>query len=192
MLKLNLYHRDDPECPNDWEGGWKLVSFNPGHLNSDDYSNYILGNNEFGEVRPANIGIQRKLQVGTAFILSYHEHGSCIWSLEGSGPQCAWDTAQFAGILIWTDDSWRPEMGKREEDARNFLKCYTDWANGSVYDYSIEDEDGEELSEGGSEWYGHDLELMFKEIRSYTKGHEVEVSGGAKDLADYHDVSEAA
>ena len=183
MLNVKLYNAIDTECPNDWEGGWRLVSFNSRHVNYEHPHEYLLSD---------NIGIRRKLECNTAFILSYHEHGLCSWSL-GPGPNCPWDTRQMAGILIWTDNDWRPDMDKREDDARNFLKCYTDWCNGSVYTYAIEDEDSEEEEEYGGDWYDHDIDSMFEEIRHQTKdADEVKVSGEAEWLSNYHDVKEAA
>jgi hypothetical protein len=180
-MEVNLYNSTDAECPNDWEGGWRLASFNSRHLNYVHPDEYLLSD---------NIGMRRKLECNTAFVLSYHEHGQCLWSL-GPGPNCPWDTRQVAGILIWEDNDWRPDMEKREADAVNFLKCYTDWANGNVYGFSIE-EDGE-VVESCDGFFGFDSESMFEEIRAHTKdAKEVKVSGEAEWLANYHDVKVAA
>ena len=45
----------------------------------------------------------------------------------------------------------------------------------------------------GGDWYSHDIDAMFEEIRHHTKdADEVEVSGDAEWLTSYHDVKEAA
>ncbi len=70
-----------------------------------------------------------------SFLLSYFEHGNCLWSLSGEGIPCQWDTVNSAGILI------APTAHEANTDtARAILKEYTDWCNGESYWYSIEAE----------------------------------------------------
>lgn len=82
------------------------------------------------------------------WFLSYFEHTTCRWGLQGtmSGmPDFRWDGTEFAGFLEVTvpDDErewWdgRPEEDRREA-AESFVQEYTDWANGEVYGYEIEE-----------------------------------------------------
>jgi hypothetical protein len=101
------------------------------------------------------------MAVGNAFVLSYYEHGLCQWSLQGYGPQCRFDTAQIAGILIWNTEelgrnvpyhsykewdklSAEERYEKRADSASSFCEAYTNWANGSIYGYALtDDENGE-------------------------------------------------
>jgi len=190
-MKLELYYDPDGECPNDW-GTWKLVSFNNRHINYEDPYKYIAKVDDCGEVIGANVGIRRKLQYGTAFILSYYEHGSGHWSLKGEGTNCPWDTSQYGGILIWVGGKkYMPHPNKRAEFARQFLEFYNDWANGQIFGFSIEEEGEGEESESHGGWFGHDLDSMFEAIQFYTKGkkeEDIEVTGDAKDLVAYHDI----
>lgn len=139
-VKLIIKHDQDTESPNTYEN-WKLVSFNSRHTSYGDPYDYLLPPDEYGEPVPANIGIRRKLKTGTAFILSYFEHGNCVWGLKGETHNCQWDTARIAGILFWEGKS--KELPKsyeeREEWARSFLKEYTEWCNGNCYYFRIED-----------------------------------------------------
>lgn len=131
-IRVTINHDQDVECPTEYDG-WKLYSFCTKHNNYKN-PNIILS---------ANIGLKRKLTVGTAFVLSYYEHSGSIWSLKGEGPQCQFDTVPLAGILIWEETP--KNLGaktyiERQNDARNFLKVYNAWMNGECYGYLIERE----------------------------------------------------
>ncbi len=169
---------------------WKLVSFNSRHYGYEDPYKYLTKVNKYGEIVPANIGIKRKIDCGTAFWLSYFEHGQCEWSLKGHGYQCRWDTTQIAGILLWdTNIKELPKtFEKREKWAESYLEAYTSWSNGEIYYYSIEDEESGKSIESCGGFLGNDDD-MFKLIKEQTKGYEiVRIKGNAKDLADYHDL----
>lgn len=138
-FRISIYPDSDAECPSEWEG-WRLVSFSHRHRSYEPPERYCKGLDTFGGPIPAHIGLSRKLATGTAFWLSYYEHGLCRWSLMGEGSQCRWDSTRLAGILLWERPP--PELpagyAKREADARRFLDTYTAWANGEVYGYDIE------------------------------------------------------
>lgn len=138
-LTITLGHDSDVENPLEWTD-WKLYSFNRRHINFRHPDEFF----------PPGIGLRRKLDAGTAFVLSYYGHGNCVWSLQGEGPKCPWDTTRTAGILIWEGKPKRIGADRREA-ARNILKEYTLWCNGECYYYTILDEDtGEYLDNMGS------------------------------------------
>ncbi|MGE3818896.1 MAG: hypothetical protein AB7I30_05630 [Isosphaeraceae bacterium] len=174
----------DPECPHDWTG-WRLVSFGRRHPTYADPDRYYAGLDARGDPIPAQVGLRRRLAVGTAFWLSYYEHGSCRWSLIDEGARCPWDGVRLAGILLWEGPK-RDLPGsrlQRSEYARKFLDAYTAWSNGETFRYLITSETGEVLDASG----GHvDPEAMFQEIRRVVHGLTVAVEGDASWLADYH------
>lgn len=186
-LILTINHDLDTDCPDSGYDGWRLVSFGRKHANHEDPAKYVKSfNQRTSEVTPASIGLAKKLNVGLAFWLSYYEHGLGCWSLKGEGPQCPWDTAPLAGILIWTGkpgDIGAKTLDDRAEDARNFLESFNDWANGNCYWIRLSEEDGEEIeSIGGligdeavSEVVGEALEA----------GDNVMVEGGAAFLKEH-------
>jgi hypothetical protein len=137
--RITIYPDCDAECPSGGDG-WRLISFGRRHIGFEDPDRYCKGPDRWGAPLPASIGLSRKLEYGTAFWLSYFEHGPCRWSLMGEGPQCRWDSVKVAGILLW--ESSPRELGTdyaaRESEARQFLETYTAWANGEVYGYAIE------------------------------------------------------
>jgi hypothetical protein len=170
--KLILEHDSDVENPCGKQDGWGWVvhSFNRRHSNCTDPSDFL---NRDGS--GVNIGIQRRLDCGTAFLLSCYEHSGCAWSLQGEGTQCQWDTTRTAGIMIWQGKA--KDAGKnlkeREERARSSISVYSDWANGTCYYFRLEDEDGEEIAGSGGYIGDKDLESAVLEA---VKEHGVEIT----------------
>jgi hypothetical protein len=127
----------DTENPCDSDQ-FKVHSFSRRHSNFKDPNELGLG----------KVGLRRKLEAKTAFILSYFEHGDCVWSLEGEGPSCPWDSVRVAGLLVW--EGKPNDIGKtpaqREAAARSFIENYTDWCNGRCYHWRVETLDGKEVN----------------------------------------------
>lgn len=121
-----------PDCPTEWTDV-RIVSFNRRHTafaHPEEVG--IAGVNEYGEPKVMCIGLRTKLKFGTAFVLSYYEHGACEWSLYPGGVRCRWDSAPVAGIL-YLDDTHGMRYDKRKAYAEAWLKEYTQWCNGEVY-----------------------------------------------------------
>lgn len=192
MKILTLYANDDAEDPHDFCGSWTLHAFSRRHHHESDPSKF------FDDRGRPLIGIRRKLEVGTAFIVSYYEHGSCVWSVEGTGPQCQWDNVRKAGILVWEHpvaDMGAKTYEARQKDAASFLETYTCWCNGEVYGYSVDEvvtlpcghTEIKHIDSCGG-FFGNDLAYMGESIRAAIDGDtDVEIKGAAKDLAAYHD-----
>lgn len=168
MKIVKIFHDEDAESPMEFDGSWTLYSFNRRHVN---YKNPAAFFGDFGE---PNDELKEKLNVGLAFILSYYEHGSCIWSRQGMGQQCQWDTVGVAGVLVWEHkpDDLAKTIEERAKDADIFLATYTAWCNGEVYGYSVEEEVKKpcghmEIEHGDScyGFFGPDLAYMFDNIR---------------------------
>lgn len=186
-LKLEIGIDYDVDQPDSGYDGWRHVSFGRKHSNHEAPAKYVKAfNQRTGEVTPATIGLAKKLNVGLAFWLQYHEHSLGRWDLKGEGPQCPWDTAPLAGILLWTGkpgDIGAKTLEGRAEDARNFLEHFNDWMNGNCYWFRLADESGEEMegfggligSEAVSEVVGEVLEA----------GDNVTVEGDAAWLKDH-------
>jgi len=138
-LVLTVGYDPDPDCPMDWDGSWKLYSFNRRSIfwrHPDNFIRRVEGD----KIIPANIGLQRKLDRGLAFWLQYYEHGLARYDIRNEGPQCAWDTVSLAGLLIWE----RPakELGlktfeERRKSAKAFLELFNKWMIGDVYTYCL-------------------------------------------------------
>lgn len=139
----------DESADNPFQGsGIKFVSFNRRHFNYEDPDNYVYLNDE-GDWIGADVGIRRKLAVGTAFILGYSEHGLCQWTIGGRD---GWDSRAVAGILIIPPDNINKTYEDRLRHAQNYADTYTDWCNGNVWELAYE---GEVI--GG--FFGDDREL---------------------------------
>jgi len=129
-LVVTLSHDDFPDNPAECDG-WKLHSFSHRHASFKHPDHFDVDEDK---------ELAAKLKNGLAFWLAYFEHGNCVWSISGEGPQCRWDSVQRAGILIWEDDESNigaKSYEDRSEDARRFLSRYTAWCNGEVYGYTV-------------------------------------------------------
>ena len=139
------------------DNNWRLISFNNRHISYENHEKYTN----------PDIGLRRKLEVGTAFYVDYFEHGDCKWSLSGTGPNCQWDTSRMAGIIIFDNvkDMGAKTLEDRAKDAANFLQIYTDWSNGHGHGYVIQDEDGNDLDSCFG-FYDSEIEYTVSEIVS--------------------------
>lgn len=180
-LIINLWHDDMADDPCDYDG-WKVHSFGRRHSNRVEPEDIGFEYDYDKECHVPDADLQAKLDAGLAFFLDYYEHGQCMWSLSGEGPQCRWDTARFAGIMLWSQDEGDlgpVEPSERRADAKRFIERYTDWCNGSVFGYTVEavkrccecnstisaDEDADiELPSCGG-YYGDDIEGMVCDIK---------------------------
>lgn len=125
----------DAENPCDYDG-WKAYSFGRNHSNFVEPD--ALGFDEHGNV---DGDIALKMDAGLAFPLSYFEHGACVWSIRGAGPQCRWDSVDLAGLLVWEQDEENlgpKTFEDRRKDAASFLERFTAWCNGSVFSFSAD------------------------------------------------------
>mgnify|MGYP001579667606 FL=1 len=180
MKIVRLMADYSPENPaTAFDGQWSIYSFNSRHASYADPEKF------FPDGKPA-IGLRRKLAVGTAFLLDYFEHGNCVWSIAGTGPQCQWDNSRNAGLLVWEHPV--KEMGAktradREKDAAAFLETYTCWCNGEVYGYEVleiatlpcghtETRPIDDASCWG--YFGNDLDYMAECVREHVQGDSVQ------------------
>jgi len=184
--KLILKLEYDLTCDSPAEAsGWKLYSFERG--SGVDPRAYVdtLG-------RPADVGIRRKLDAGTAFWLSCYDHSSQIWALYGEGPQIdrQWDYIWLAGILVWAGNPRDLPRGReaRADAARTFLKTYNLWANGGCYGYVLADAQGG-LVDACWGFIGIDGSGMDDYINdNLQEGDELVVVGECADLVEYLDL----
>jgi len=129
---------------------WQIVSFGRRHFNYQNPADWIIVDPDSLEVSivPEKPELQAAYDRGEVFVLSYYEHGGCVWSLRGEGPQCRWDTAQIAGLAILdtgqtaglTIPESCSELSTEDRTAacRYALASYTAWCNGEAYEYDIQ------------------------------------------------------
>lgn len=184
---VELCFDEDADDPCKW-GEWQIVSFNCNHISFQDPYKYLGPLDEYGEPIPATIGMRRKLECGTAFILSCYQHSGTIWSLKGEGHQCPWDTARIGGLIMCKDPSWLPkDYERRKADARGFLETYNAWCNGDVYGYAIRNKEGEVVD---SCWGYFESDYMLERIADFVgPDAEIEWEGEAEWLAKYFPVA---
>lgn len=130
VIHVEVWDDDDVEPPTAC-GAYEIHSFSTRHTN---YKN------------PDDLpGVNDMIETGQAQLLSYYEHGLCHWSLQGTGPQCQFDSVHTAGVLILSDDYFNSI--KNDEDAdltkvcASIMETYTAWCNGSGYGYTLTSDD---------------------------------------------------
>jgi len=188
---VHLEHDDDIECPNEvGDGQWTLYSFCSDHASfkHPDDLGVVCNRNEIVRVRDRKLAT--RLRNGLAHVLSYFEHGGCIWMRKdgpiAAGVEFQWDGVRVAGLLVWEHapgDMGAKTFEDRAKDADCFLRVYTSWANGEGLYYNIEDEGGNHVDSCGG-FYGCDAEHMLAEIAPSLVGHEFDVVGDADYLED--------
>lgn len=175
MRKLILTIENDSctDNPLGDNGEWEMVSFDRCHRG-------FHNREEFDD-----IGFRRKLETGTAFLLDYYEHGNCVWSRHGAGPQCRWDTSQGAGFLIWKGDrKYYPKtFEERAKWADSALEEYTSWCNGECYYFSLTTSAGVDVESCGG-YIGSDHLLSCLRHDVLKEGDYVHVTGECKWIAD--------
>ena len=118
------------------ESDIKLCSF--------DTRSTLSGSNEFADAQEV-IDFCRK-ESFIPFLLYKYEHGMCMYTAVEKPDDVGypfndqWD-AGCVGFILVPKDSYEEPL----EAANSYLSSVTDWCNGSVYGYTIQDDDGEEL-----------------------------------------------
>lgn len=162
--KVRVMADEASEAPTEW-GNYDIVTFGRGRLVTDtDISEYLT---EAGKLKPS---LQAKLKAGTAFWIDIYEHSGMSYSLSGEGQQDYFDTANRAGLILFTKEYAKGSNYKqREAMARQDLRTYTQWANGDVYGASIETEAGQDVD---SLWGLYGLEGVREYIAETIPGAE--------------------
>lgn len=186
MLTVRVDYDKDAENPAaNGDGQWTLYSFGRRHANYRVPADLGIGPpDRHGEPVIRDRVLRRKLKDGLAFLLSYFEHGQCLWFRRGTeeshpGVELRWDGVSVAGLLVWehsAEDMGAKTYVDRAADADAFLRAYTAWANGDVLYYVIEDESGGVRDSCGG---FYDAAHMAAEIRGILKGREFRLEGDA-------------
>lgn len=112
--------------------------------------------------------------------LSYHEHGTCVWSVADGVPTDDFDSVGFAGVWI-PDESVRESVPKdaREGDARRAwfreqakqaCTMYTFYCNGDVHDVRVR---AFRARRQGERVYDRPSDYRFEEPLSEHKAHGI-------------------
>lgn len=128
IVIVAIGHDDNGNQLEDQDGLGTIRSFNIRHANS------VRSREEADELRSRP----------DAVLLSYFEHGRCLWGVRGSMsaiPDFQWDGVGMAGV--WLPDKYLTEeldklptedrRQRAEEFAEQACKLYTSWCNGDVY-----------------------------------------------------------
>lgn len=133
---------DEQTNPASYAVGTRIYSFSTRHINFRHPDEFGLHEGPDGTTS-SRLGLRRKLDVGTAFILSCYQHSGTQWSLMGEGEQCRFDAVRVAGLLFQSGKRGETREA-RAERARKFLEQYSEWCDGAVYEVELEEYDPSE------------------------------------------------
>lgn len=148
-----------------WEDLPEYGTYDP--EDPEDYGFYrVYGNRKIVEDDWSEILKERVDKTHIILPVYKYEHSGVAYNTGGFS--CPWDSGQ-AGFIYCSIKKAKEEYGwkrinkdrvsKIEESLRSEIETFSNWANGSVYGYIIEDEGGEEIDDGSC-WgfYGYDYE----------------------------------
>ncbi len=91
------------------------------------------------------------------FPLYRYEHGNV--SYRTSPFSCRWDSGQVGFVFVK-----RADVGDVEKTLKTSCEILTDWCNGEIYGWVVEDPDGEQLDSCWG-YYGSDMDYCKREAR---------------------------
>jgi len=183
-----LIRVDQDECATedplqDMDAQGRIYSFNRRHNSCID------------EGLPSNVNdlpgfLDRKFGKDCWVLLSYFEHGNCLWFPKADertrsmlSGDFRWDGCSTAGV--WVMDKYlkkdiRAAMKRNKltrgqqmhQWAQEACELFTAYCNGECYCFFVKVQGAEPDSCGG--YWGNDLDYMWEEIRSNLKRHHVE------------------
>jgi hypothetical protein len=131
--RITIYADEDAPSPlEDWRGLGTILSLSHRH------GNYHSGSvDDLLENSP------------DAVLLSYYEHGLCLWAVAGELPthlRCPFDSVGIAGFWLPDAETLASAQNYGGFTRRMFMRkrarvaCdeYTQWCNGEVYGYEVE------------------------------------------------------
>lgn len=137
------YDPFDNECPLGWEcgNGFEFVTF--------EHNSLLAEHHDYADADDALAGAKEK---GLAvFPLLKYEHGNVLYSVRGGYPfDCPWDSGQVGFVFVEAE-----AFDNAEKAAQGFCETVTQWCNGEIYHYTVEDAEGNHLDSCGG-MYGFD------------------------------------
>jgi hypothetical protein len=160
MNRLKVVHDSSPESPREWDNLGTMICFHNRYdlgdnhnYNSDDYSGWE-------EMKQAIIK-----EENPAVILPLYMYDHSGISISTSPFSCRWDSGQIGFILVSKKKALEEFGGKivtaklkerLEKILEGEVETYTQYVEGEVYGFVIEDEDGEHIDSCYG-FYGRDF-----------------------------------
>jgi hypothetical protein len=160
MNRLKVVHDSSPESPRSWDNLGTMICFHNRYdlgdnhnYNSDDYSGWE-------EMKQAII---KKENPAVILPLYMYDHSGI--SISTSPFSCRWDSGQIGFILVSKKKALEEFGGKivtaklkerLEKILEGEVETYTQYVEGEVYGFVIEDEDGEHIDSCYG-FYGRDF-----------------------------------
>lgn len=163
--------------------GWTLSSFSKKHASYEDPRKLGFGGlNGNGTPNILRQSLRQRLTNGSAFLLSYFEHGNCWWGRANgripAGVEFTWDGVRYAGLLLCDNARALPRgFAARCKVADKFLAQYSDWCNGNAYEIVYTDTHGHTVVDGP--WFACDSRELGEYIWRLAAGRQTRFTGSA-------------
>lgn len=112
--------QDEGGYDYEWQEGVEFVQGNPHCVN------YL-------DAEAANDWIEEMSVDHDVYSVDVYEHGNVMYSLSGTGPQCAFDTARGGACIAIPNERHESPFTDTRAAAEGILAEYTSWCNGDVY-----------------------------------------------------------
>lgn len=147
---ITIDYDDNAESPREWsESPFTMACY---------HSKYNLGDSKAPSREELEDIIKSDLYIKLPLYLLDHSG----LSISTGGFSCSWDSGQVGIIYISLEDANKHfgnyEVEQIEKYMRSEVSTYDDYLTGNVYNYLIEDKDGESVNGGCSGFYGYDHE----------------------------------
>lgn len=161
IMFIKAAYDESRENPlTDWDSNGMLYSLSTRHANSISADTFKALRDSWGD---------------DAVVLSYYEHGRCVWFPVGgvapAGVEFQWDGVLVAGVWVpegCVEEELKGLTGQERrtravELAKQACEVYTDYVNGDVYGYDVKlYELREETEDGENFYYDEPSDYRFK------------------------------
>lgn len=149
-IRIEVYQDEINDSPFDDTDQWEFHPMKRGFTGHEEYIKDVRN----GEPVFTSKKYEEMYKNKQIFICSAYSHSGEQWGLFREVHQCQFDTANFAGILIYKDDpqDYAGAENDREKWARGIMRQYTQYLGGEVFGYTIYKDNEPEHACGG--FYG--------------------------------------
>lgn len=151
-VTIKIFPDFDPENPREWDNAGKLLIFGGRNCIDVNELGMTLKTEDFNGWEDMENAVMEAFPGCELLPVYRYEHSNVAYNTTGFS--CPWDSGRV-GLIICTRETMIAEWGKKlatkavREKARKYLagevETYSQWANGEVYGYDVQDKEGNSL-----------------------------------------------
>jgi hypothetical protein len=166
---IRIEYDDSQDSPRDWDNLGKMVLFHNRYNFPNEQDGTSFSPSDFSGWDEFEAALVKEYDPAVVMPVYMYEHGGI--PLNTGGYSCPWDSGRVGFIFATKEDvcnEWKVKrISKKllDIDERNLkgeVDTYGKYVNGSVYWFSVKDEDGEEIDSCGGYYDMDDCEADAK------------------------------